>query len=68
MPGGPTNPDIDKLTRAVMDALADGVVFDQDSQVTDLRIRKRYADNQPAGVHVEARILDSKQEQLNGTK
>ena len=34
-------PDIDKLGRAVLDALTD-VVFEDDSQVTDLLLHKRY--------------------------
>jgi crossover junction endodeoxyribonuclease RusA len=37
----PTRPDIDKLARAVLDALTGSVLID-DAQVVDLRIRKRY--------------------------
>jgi crossover junction endodeoxyribonuclease RusA len=45
-------PDLDKLARAVMDALT-GVVWRDDSQVNDLHPTKRYAelDEQP-GVHI----------------
>lgn len=45
-------PDTDKLARAVMDALS-GVVWRDDSQVTDLHPTKRYAelDEQP-GAHI----------------
>lgn len=35
-------PDLDKLTRAVGDALT-GVLWNDDSQVVDLQVRKRYA-------------------------
>lgn len=45
-------PDLDKLTRACLDALS-GVVWADDSQVTHLRVSKRLAelDEQP-GVHI----------------
>jgi crossover junction endodeoxyribonuclease RusA len=45
-------PDIDKLSRAVLDALT-GVAWRDDSQITDLRASKRLAelDEQP-GVHI----------------
>lgn len=38
----PVKPDIDKLTRAVLDALVDGHVLVDDAQVVELRVRKRY--------------------------
>src|SRR4051812_11413364 len=38
-----TRPDVDKLARAVADALT-GIVWHDDSQVTDLIARKRYAE------------------------
>lgn len=37
-----TNPDLDKLARAINDALT-GVLWRDDSQVTDLHVRKVYA-------------------------
>lgn len=37
-----TRPDLDKLTRSVGDALT-GVMWNDDSQVVDLQVRKRYA-------------------------
>ena len=45
-------PDVDKLARAVLDALS-GVAWRDDSQITDLRASKRLAelDEQP-GVHI----------------
>jgi crossover junction endodeoxyribonuclease RusA len=45
-------PDVDKLARAVLDALT-GVAWRDDSQITDLRASKRLAelDEQP-GVHI----------------
>jgi len=46
-------PDLDKLTRAVLDALT-YVVFADDSQVVDLRATKDYA---PPGVVVEIRRI-----------
>lgn len=39
-------PDVDKLARAVMDALTD-VVYGDDSQVTTLHAQKRYSDALP---------------------
>lgn len=46
-------PDLDKLGRALLDALT-GVVFLDDAQVVDLIVRKRYADpGQQPGVAVE---------------
>ena len=52
-----TKPDLDKLTRAVLDAL-EGVVYDNDSRVVCLAASKRYcdADEEPgASVRVEVR-------------
>jgi Holliday junction resolvase RusA-like endonuclease len=37
-------PDIDKTTRSLLDALTSAGVFRDDSQVTDLHARKRYAE------------------------
>jgi Holliday junction resolvase RusA-like endonuclease len=43
-------PDVDKLTRGAIDAMT-GVLFRDDSQVVEVRARKRYADTS-AGVAV----------------
>lgn len=46
-------PDIDKLTRAVLDALT-GAAYKDDGQVTALHVMKRYATAEhPAGVWVQ---------------
>jgi Holliday junction resolvase RusA-like endonuclease len=42
-----TRPDIDKLTRAVLDALTASGVIRDDAQVTDLTAHKRYAEDVP---------------------
>jgi crossover junction endodeoxyribonuclease RusA len=39
--GKTTKPDVDKLARAVLDALT-GITFDDDSQVTELYVMKRF--------------------------
>ena len=45
-------PDLDKIARAVGDALTH-VVYSDDSQVTELHARKRVAEpNEPPGVHI----------------
>jgi crossover junction endodeoxyribonuclease RusA len=45
-------PDIDKLSRAVLDALT-FIVFDDDSQVVSLKVHKRIAEiGEPPGVHI----------------
>jgi crossover junction endodeoxyribonuclease RusA len=52
-------PDIDKVTRALLDALT-GIVFRDDSQVVKLDVQKRYCDEnvkQP-GVAVTIRVED----------
>lgn len=43
------HPDIDKLTRSVLDALT-GICFEDDRQVVGLVVTKRYADGQPVGM------------------
>jgi Holliday junction resolvase RusA-like endonuclease len=51
-----TRPDIDKLTRAVLDALKTGRAYSDDGQVVDLIVRKRYTTGAmlPAGgAHIE---------------
>ena len=53
-PPKPTGkPDLDKLTRAVLDALT-GLVWGDDSQVVRLIVSKHYADDAPAGLDVWA--------------
>jgi crossover junction endodeoxyribonuclease RusA len=45
-------PDIDKITRAVLDGLVDGGLLADDSRVVGLKVTKRYADVKPVGVDV----------------
>jgi Holliday junction resolvase RusA-like endonuclease len=48
-----TRPDIDKLARSTLDALADARVFVEDGRVVDLTLRKRYCEpGQPAGARI----------------
>lgn len=54
-----TLPDLDKLARAVLDALT-GIVWNDDAQVVDLGLRKRYADGEPPGVTVTVRDLTNR--------
>ena len=49
-------PDLDKLARAVLDALT-GIVWVDDAQVVDLVLTKRYADLAGPGVDVRVRPL-----------
>lgn len=49
-----TKPDVDKLTRGVLDALT-GVVWDDDSHVTELAVTKAYADLE-AAPRVDVRV------------
>lgn len=44
-------PDVDKIARAVLDAIT-AICFVDDAQVVDLISRKRYANGEPAGVTV----------------
>ena len=47
-------PDLDKLTRAVLDGLTDGGLIEDDARVVDMRLREFYADDHHScGVHVE---------------
>jgi crossover junction endodeoxyribonuclease RusA len=50
LPG--VRPDLDKLVRAVLDALT-GVAFRDDAQVVTLVARKHYADEAPPGLVLE---------------
>jgi crossover junction endodeoxyribonuclease RusA len=47
-----TRPDIDKLARAVLDAMT-GIVFIDDAQVAGLIAEKRYADRASVEITVE---------------
>ena len=52
-----TIPDIDKLIRAVLDALTD-VLWDDDSQVLEIMIRKKYQkDGEGPGVQVKVEVI-----------
>ena len=51
-------PDLDKLVRAILDAMT-GIIFKDDSQVTEIRTRKLYADNETsAGVKITVEALE----------
>lgn len=50
-------PDVDKLARAILDALTAAGVLRDDSRVTDLIVAKRYGD-QP-GVHIDVRDAET---------
>lgn len=60
-PGAPgrhvTKPDLDKLERALLDAMT-GIVFVDDSQVCELSSDKRFAMEQGPGVNVIVSILE----------
>lgn len=43
-------PDIDKLQRALYDAITETHIWHDDCQITDVTSHKRYADNTPTGV------------------
>jgi len=49
--------DVDKLARALLDALT-GVYFADDSQVVDLRVRKLFADSGPVRLELRLSELD----------
>lgn len=51
-------PDLDKLTRAVFDALTDAGVWKDDSRVVSMEVTKRYEDDEAVpGVWVEVESL-----------
>jgi crossover junction endodeoxyribonuclease RusA len=52
-------PDVDKLCRAVCDALSDGFVWMDDSQVVRLYASKHYADDRETGAHITVKPLDT---------
>lgn len=57
MPGDPkkgactTRPDIDKLARAILDALS-GIIYEDDKQVIWLSAEKRYSENPGADISI----------------
>ena len=52
------NPDLDKLARAVLDALVKGAVLKDDSRVAILQARKAYCtDGEPAGARITVESL-----------
>lgn len=51
-------PDVDKLVRTVLDALEDAGVLVNDSQVTDLIARKRYALTDPRDAALPPALFD----------
>lgn len=53
-----TKPDVDKLGRAILDSLADAGVLAEDSRVTDLILRKRYAYDGEPGVTITVAETD----------
>lgn len=52
-------PDIDKLVRAVSDALSDGNVWLDDAQVTKVVARKHYADHTEPGADIQVFAVDT---------
>ena len=48
-------PDIDKLARAILDALTDARVWPDDGQVVTMHVEKRYGE---PGVEIEAISLE----------
>ena len=51
-------PDIDKLTRAVLDALTTANVWEDDSLVADLKVWKRYEDEHGPGACIAVQVID----------
>lgn len=47
-------PDIDKLSRAVLDSLTAADVWEDDARCVSLTAREQYADSNPAGVRINA--------------
>jgi crossover junction endodeoxyribonuclease RusA len=46
-------PDIDKLARSTLDGLVQGGALVDDALVTELTVRKRYADDRPTGAEIQ---------------
>lgn len=59
-------PDVDKLARALLDAVTDAGVWKDDSQVTDLHVEKVYG--AAPGVHVVISRADAPLTESKGTK
>jgi len=57
-PTGRNSGDVDKLARTVLDALVIAGLLADDSQVVSLQVRKGWADELPAGVHVTVVEVD----------
>jgi crossover junction endodeoxyribonuclease RusA len=56
----PTTPyDLDKLVRAIGDALTVSGVISDDAIITDILAAKRYSDGCPFGVHVVISVIES---------
>ena len=58
----PKRPDIDKLTRGVLDAMTKAEVWEDDSQVCVLRVTKQYADastHKTSGVRIRVEPINS---------
>lgn len=53
-----TKPDLDKLTRAVGDALK-GIAYTEDSRIVDLHIRKRFAIASPPRAEILVREVSA---------
>lgn len=57
-----TKPDIDKLLRAILDALTMAMVYKDDSQVVEVVARKHYADSMPPGASITVEPMPSARE------
>lgn len=49
-------PDLDKLTRSLLDGLADGALLADDSRVVELNVIKRYVDDEAPGALVTVHV------------
>lgn len=52
-------PDVDKLVRAICDAMTDAGVWDDDAQVIHLKAMKLYDDHHEPGAHIIVDALDT---------
>lgn len=53
-------PDVDNYAKAVLDAMNNGIAWDDDSQVITLIAHKRYADDDdPVGTRIEIERIDA---------
>lgn len=63
-----TQPDVDKLARAIMDAATAGSAWDDDSRVVDMHSCKRYATVlHPTGVVIRLRLKEDEDECCHGS-